>query len=85
MKVTLQEIQDSIKKVLYHQFEGTQVTVCVIVLDNDFTAVGTSACVDPAEFNRAMGETIAYKAAESDAWKLLGFRLAEKMAAQREG
>lgn len=85
MKVTTQEIQDAIRKVQYYRFPGTNVTVCCITLDNNYTAVGQSACVDPAEFNEELGKSIAYKDAESKAWAALAFRLAEKMAAQREG
>ncbi len=85
MKVSEDEVRAAIKKVQYHRFEGTTVTVCCLTLDNDFTAVGDSACVDPAEYNEEMGQQIANKAAFSKAWAYLGFRLAEKMAAQKEG
>lgn len=84
-KVTMAEIVGAIESVQYHRFPGTQVTVCCIKLDNKFTAVGSSACVDPAEFDEDLGKSIAYKRAEDEAWKLLGFRLAEKLHAQREG
>ena len=85
MKVTTQEVQDAIRKVQYHRFPDTTVTVCCITLDNGFTAVGQSACVDPCEYDEGMGQSIAYKDAEGKAWAYLGFRLAEKLAAQREG
>lgn len=85
MKVSTQEIQDAIRLVQYYRFPGTTVTVCCISLDNGFTAVGSSACVDPSEYNEDMGKAIAYKDAEGKAWSYLGFRLAEKMAAQKEG
>ncbi len=84
MKVSLQEIQDANRKVIYQRIEGTTVTVCVLVLDNGFTAIGTSACVDPAEYNEALGQSIAYKNAESSAWAYLGFRLADKMRRAHE-
>lgn len=85
MKVSEQEVQDAIRREHYHHFEGTTVTVCVLVLDNNFTAVGDSACVDPSEFNANMGREIARRRAFDKAWAYLGFRLAEKMATQKEG
>lgn len=85
MKVTEEEVLRAIRKTQYHRFEGTTVTVCCLTLDNDFTATGESACVDPIEYKQDLGESIAFKNAFSKAWAYLGFRLAEKMAAQREG
>lgn len=85
MKVSEADVQLAIKSVQYHRFEGTTVTICCLTLDNGFTATGESACVDPAEYVEALGKEIAYRAAFSKAWAYLGFRLAERMAAQREG
>jgi hypothetical protein len=85
MKVSEEEVKAAIKRVQYHRFEGTTVTVCCLTLDNDFTATGESACVDPIEYSQEMGEGIAYKAAFGKAWAYLGFRLAEKLATQKEG
>jgi hypothetical protein len=85
MKVSAQEIQDSIKSAQYYRFPGTTVTVCCLTLDNGFTAVGQAACVDPAEFNESLGIAISHKDAENKVWGYLGFRLAEKLATQKEG
>lgn len=84
-KVTMAEIVDAIKTVQYYRFPGTQVTICCLKLNNNFTAIGSSACVDPAEFDEELGKSIAYKRAEDEAWKLLGFRLADKLHTQSEG
>jgi len=85
MKVTEVEVLAAIKRIQYHRFEGTTVTVCCLSLDNDFTATGESACVDPVEYNQELGESIAYKNAFNKVWGYLGFRLAEKLATQKEG
>lgn len=85
MKVTQGEVLDNIKEVKYHRVDGTTLTLCAIVLKNNFVCHGTSACVDPAEFDADLGRSIAYKRAEDQVWLVLGFRTADKIAAQREG
>lgn len=85
MKVSEEEVRAAIKLAQFHRFEGTTVTICCLTLDNDFTATGESACVDPAEYDKELGEGIAYKAAFGKAWGYMGFRLAEKLATQKEG
>jgi hypothetical protein len=53
-------------------------TVCQITLKNGYTLVGTSACVDPANFNQAIGEKIAYDNAFEKLWDLEGYLLKER-------
>jgi len=62
----------------------TTTTTCVATLhlSNGHTfvvAVGTSGCIDPANFNAALGEEYARKDAEAQArnffWKAEGYRL----------
>lgn len=52
-------------------------TLCRIVVKNGFSFVGESACVDPANYNKEVGETIAYKRAFDKMWPCYGFLLAE--------
>jgi hypothetical protein len=54
-------------------------TFCVLVLKNGFTVTGESACVDPAEFNAAMGKQLARDHAFSKVWPLLGYALKDEM------
>lgn len=51
--------------------------ICVITLDNGFTVTGESACVDPENFDRQIGEKIAFDKAYDKLWPLFGFLLAE--------
>ena len=53
-------------------------TVCIIVLRNGFTVLGTSACVDPTNFRPEIGRKIAKENAVSQIWAYLGFELASK-------
>lgn len=57
-------------------------TLCVLVLHNGFTVVGTSAVVSPENFDAEIGRKIARADAVNQMWPLLGFRLRDKLAAQ---
>lgn len=54
-------------------------TICVLVLKNGFTVVGTAACVSAANFDEEKGREIARAKAVEQLWPLLGFRLADKV------
>jgi hypothetical protein len=54
-----------------------RVTICQIVLDNRFDVRGEAACVDPVNFDRAIGQSLAYQDAFKKLWPLFGFLLAE--------
>jgi hypothetical protein len=55
-------------------------TFCVIVLRNGFTVTGESACASPENFDAEIGRKIARQNAVAQIWKLLGFRLRDKLA-----
>lgn len=62
-----------------HVVEGTTTTVAVALLDGSFTlSTAISACVDPANFDRDIGERIAsgkaMDLARDKLWELAGFR-----------
>lgn len=68
---------------MVHRFmEGTETTrmgnhtVVLVRLKNGFTLVVDSACVDAANYDEAIGESIAMERAEVKVWELLGFLLA---------
>ena len=52
---------------------GATVTVCSLTLDNGFSVRGESACVDPASYDQAIGERLAYDDAFRKFWPLFGF------------
>lgn len=67
----------------YNRLHGTT-TVCQLVLQNGFTvAIGTSSCVDPANFNAAVDMQLAkedaVKKAEDKLWEFEGYILAMKL------
>lgn len=51
-------------------------TVVLVTLRNGFTLIEESACVDPANYDQAIGEQYALQKAKSRVWNYLGFLLA---------
>ena len=78
-RITPEHIEQTIRSETYHRFPGTTLTVCCLVLRNGFTAVGQSACVDPAMFDAEIGKKLAYDDAKSKVWQLEGYLLAERL------
>lgn len=78
-KVEEQDIIDQIAKVEYHILPGTTTTIAVITLKNEWASTGISACVDPANFNKEVGEEWAYKDAFKKLWPLFGFMLRQRL------
>ena len=47
---------------------------------NGFGVRGESACVDPRNFDEAIGRSIAYENAFDKLWQLEGYLLAERLS-----
>lgn len=77
--VSLNDIQDKVKKTVYTILPDTTTTVCQLFMENGYVIMGTSACVDPAKFNKAIGEKFAYEDAINKAWPLEGYLLAQEI------
>jgi hypothetical protein len=54
-------------------------TICVLVLENGYTVLGQSACADPANYKRDIGERIARGDAVNKIWPLLGYQLRDQL------
>jgi hypothetical protein len=77
--VSLNDIQDKVKKTTYTLLPDGKTTVCQLHMENGYTINGHSACVDPANYNQALGEKYAYEDAINKAWPLEGYLLAEEI------
>ena len=77
--VSLNDILAKVKKTTYTILPDTTTTVCQLHMENGYVILGTSACVDPAKFNQALGEKYAYEDAVNKAWPLEGYLLAEEI------
>ena len=82
-RLTPQLIDAAIKSEAYHVFEGTQLTVCVLTLQNGFTVTGESACVSPANFDKEIGEKVARAQARDKIWTLEGYLLKQRLFEQQ--
>jgi hypothetical protein len=56
-----------------------KVTVVVAKLPNGFTIVESSACVDPANYDEAIGVEICKQRIENQLWQLEGYLLQEQL------
>ena len=88
-KVTARDVEDSINHCYYvtgheavsrYYYVGTSdqeslktLTLCILVLNNGYTVVGKSACVDPNVFDALKGRELAFEDAVSQVYPLLAF------------
>ena len=82
--ITPESINSIIALEQYHVFPGTTLTACCLTLENGFSVVGHSACVDPSTFNEITGQVEARKVAYEKIWELEGYLVKELMARQAE-
>ena len=77
-RVTVSDMEAKIKMTVYQRLEGTTTTICQITLKNGYTLIGTSSCVDPKQYNQALGEKYAYEKAFEQLWALEGYLLRQR-------
>ena len=67
-------IMDNAEYQVFHRVFGKQ---CIVAakLENGFTIVGESACVDPDIYQEDIGEELAKKQIENKLWELEGYLL----------
>ena len=74
-KVTAESIGRRIVSTEYYRWPGKTLTLALITLDNGFTSLGQSACVDPANYDEAIGKHVAIGRIKDRLWGHLGFVL----------
>lgn len=84
-RVTLEQVEAAIVDETYTVLPDGRTTICQLTLDNDFTVEGKSACVSKENFNAELGNKYSRERAVNEVWQLLGFRLADQIAAERRG
>ena len=65
-------------------YDGT-FTTCTITTKHGTKHVGTSGCLDPANYNRETGEQIAHKNALDQLWALEGYFFSKLGLSQAQG
>lgn len=78
-RVTAQEVAQAIIMQDFTLLPDGRTTICTLTLYNGFTVRGESSCVCIENFDEKIGREIASKNAETEVWKLLGFRLAANL------
>ncbi len=78
-KLTKEFLESEIDKVEYNRFGETN-THCTITTKSGFTFTGESACVDPNNYNKELGEKYAYENAFEKMWTPYGFWLHKALA-----
>jgi hypothetical protein len=76
--LTASDLIEKIKRVEYVVMPKSTTTVCQLHLENGYTVIGTSACIDPRRFNKATGEHYAYEDAVEKLWELEGYLLKQR-------
>lgn len=84
-RITLEKLKENIKNIDYYVHPGSQLTICIITLQNGYTVTGESACADPANFKKDVGERLALEKAEKQIWPLMGYYLKQEMYLAGQG
>lgn len=77
--LTQEDINAKIKDAKFTILEDGRTTICNLYLENGFTVRGESACVSKENFNKNIGEQIAFENAKEKVWELEGYLLAENI------
>lgn len=78
-KLTKEFLEGEIERSEYNRMTST-ITHCTIVTKSGFTFTGESACVDPNNYNKELGEKYAYENAFEKMWMPYGFWLHKALA-----
>lgn len=79
-KVSKEDLEHLVARsdITYTNLAGT-LTHCMVTLPCGFQVTGESACVDPANYNKELGEEIALKKVITQLWPLEGYLLANDL------
>ena len=82
-RVRLGDIEAKIDSVEYHHPKVCpHMTAAFVRMDHGFVVVGKSAPAHPDNFDRELGQRLAYEDAIRQLWPLEGYALRERMAEQ---
>lgn len=83
-KVTIDGILNKVKAVRYTLLDDGRTTICQLTLENGYTVLGQSSCVDIANFDLDKGQNFSFDDAVRQIWPLEGYLLAEMMHLDRQ-
>lgn len=80
-RVKLSAMHEKISSVEYvYPQSAPTLTIAVVLLNNGFSIIGESACADPKNFNKELGQEMALANAVRKIWPLEGYLLREKLS-----
>lgn len=82
-RLTMEFLNNQIVETVYTKI-GDTLTHCLIIVKNGFSFTGESSCVDPNNYNKDIGEKIAYDNAFDKMWPVYGFVLRQHLAAKNK-
>lgn len=78
----IEHLLDTAEVETFHRVFG-KLTIVVAQVENGFTLVGSSGCVNPDNYDEELGEEICINQIADQLWKLEGYALSERV--HREG
>ncbi len=78
-RLTPNHIDSVIGSTHYVVVPNTTLTICTIILKNGFCVTGTSAAASPENFDKQIGQSIAFTNARNKIWELEGYLLKQKL------
>lgn len=74
-RLTPELIDVMIQNEHYWVVPNSTTTVCALQLTNSYVVVGKAACINPENFDAAIGRKVAYDDARNQIWALEGYAL----------
>lgn len=84
-RITREDVEKRIESVNYIVLDGGCTTVCGLMFDNTWQTIGTSSCVSPENYDKEMGEKLAYDDAVMSSIPFFAFLLCEQEHVRRQG
>lgn len=78
-KLTVEFLNNQIIETVYTKI-GDRLTHCLLIVKNGYIFTGESSCVDPNNYDKDIGEKIAYDNAFDKLWPVYGFILRQHLA-----
>jgi hypothetical protein len=83
-RVTQTDIDEILSKADFHVYTyKNKTTVVIATLPNGFTITESSSCVDPANYDVAIGTDICKERIQNKIWELEGYVLQREVYARR--
>lgn len=81
-RLTPDHIDSVIESIYYHVIPNSTTTLCSIELVNGFRVTGESAAASLENFDKELGEQIAFKNAREKIWQFEGYLLKQRLYEQ---